>query len=93
MPTTTTARHSEDALKGPQGRLVEAELGQEEAREVFRVAAEPSMISAGLPGEMCSNMKMMTDTPASTGSNRRSRRVRARLTYRWASSPLRKSCS
>ena len=41
-----------------------------------RVACEPSMISAGSPGERCSTMKMMTDTPASTGTSSRSRRAR-----------------
>ena len=40
------------------------------------VAWEPSMISAGSPGERCRTRKTTTDTPSSTGTSSRSRRAR-----------------
>src|SRR4029453_15519765 len=43
------------------------------ARSSF-VACEPSMISAGSPGERCSTPKMTIDTPTRTGTSSRSRR-------------------
>ena len=40
------------------------------------VACEPSMISAGSPGERCRTRKTTTDTPSSTGTSRSRRRRR-----------------
>src|SRR5262249_8663290 len=37
------------------------------------------MISAGSPGDRCSTLKMMTDTPRSTGTSSKTRRTRYRL--------------
>src|SRR5262249_43422073 len=49
------------------------------------VACEPSMISAGSPGERCSTMKMMIETPSRTGTSKSRRRTTYRLTARSAS--------
>src|SRR6185503_14211247 len=51
------------------------------------VACEPSMISAGSPGERCSTMKTTSDTPASTCTSSRSRCPRQRFTAGRAGCP------
>src|SRR5262245_64890412 len=43
------------------------------------------MISAGSPGERCSTMKMMIETPSRTGTSKSRRRTTYRLTARSAS--------